>query len=245
VLVTRPAGQAERLCELLVAAGAEVERLPAIEILDPEDPDRLNALVDRLDEFQLAIFVSANAVHHGLPLILARRAWPPDLKIAAVGPTSGKAVAQYGLAIAHVPEHEFSSEGLLALAALQDMQGAHVIIFRGNGGRSRLYDTLTTRGARVEYAEVYRRRCPAADPQAMLELLQPGRLDVITIASNETLENLVAMAGPAGRSLLLEKRLIVPGQRQIARARELGFRQAPIVAGNASDEAFVAALEKL
>jgi len=79
----------------------------------------------------------------------------------------------------------------------------------------------------------------------MLDLLQPGRLDVITVASNETLENLVTMAGPAARHLLLEKRLIVPGQRQVACARELGFIHTPIVAGNAGDDTFVAALDKL
>jgi uroporphyrinogen-III synthase len=245
VLVTRPAGQADPLCKLLEAAGASVERLPAIEILEPDDTDRLDALVERLDKFQLAIFVSANAVHHGLPVILTRRAWPTGLAIATVGPTSGQAVAQYGLTLTYVPVHEYSSEGLLALEALQDMRGRRVIIFRGNGGRSKLYDTLTARGASVEYAEVYRRRCPETDPQAMLDLLQPGRLDVITVASNETLENLVTMAGPAGLPLLLEKRLIVPGQRQVAFARELGFRQAPIVAENAGDEAFVAALERM
>ena len=145
----------------------------------------------------------------------------------------------------YVPEHEFSSEGLLALEALQDMRDKRVIIFRGNGGRSKLYDTLTARGAGVEYAKVYRRRCPNADQPAMLDLLQPGRLDVITAASNETLENLFAMAGPAGQHLLCEKLLIVPGQRQVTRARELGFKQTPVVAENASDEAIVAALEKL
>jgi uroporphyrinogen-III synthase len=245
VLVTRPAGQADRLCELLESAGATVERLPAIEILDPADHDRLKALVERLDDFQLAVFVSANAVHHGLPLILGQRSWPPELKIAAVGPTSGKAVAHYGVMLSHVPEHEFSSEGLLALEALQDMQGERVVIFRGNGGRSKLCEVLTARGAKVEYAEVYRRRCPEVDPQTMLALLQPGRLDAITAASNETLENLVTMAGPDGLPLLQEERLIVPGQRQVVRARELGFRRPPLVAGNAGDEAFVRALEKL
>ena len=245
VLVTRPAGQADRLCELIEANGWDVERLPAIEITEPQDTAALEAMVSRLDEFDLAVFVSANAVHKGLDYFLSKRDWPANLEIAAVGPTSGAAVEQHGLSVSHVPVHEFSSEGLLALDALQAMADRKVVIFRGNGGRSKLYDALTARGAQVEYAEVYSRRCPAVDPESVKGLLSPGHIDVITAASNETLENLFTMVGEEGRRRLKEKLLVVPGQRQVACAERLGFRKTPVVADNASDEAIVAALKSL
>ena len=225
--------------------GWQAERLPAIEIREPENTAVLEALVTRLDEFQLAVFVSVNAVHRGLDFFLSRRDWPETLKIAAVGPTSGSAVEQHGQTVAYIPEQEFSSEGLLALNELQDMHGQRAVIFRGNGGRSKLYDTLTERGAEVEYAEVYSRRCPSADPAAMHRLLEPGYLDIVTAASNETLENLFTMAGETGQLLLKEKLLVVPGQRQVVCAERLGFKQAPLVADNASDEAIIAVLKAL
>jgi uroporphyrinogen-III synthase len=245
VLVTRPAGQADLLCSMIEAAGGTAVRLPAIEIHAPENISQLESMVAELDSFQLAVFVSANAVHKGMKFILARRQWPAGVKIAAVGPTSTSAVEHYGLSVDYVPEHEFSSEGLLATDSLQDMRGKRVIIFRGNGGRSKLYDSLTARGAEVVYAEVYRRTCPVIDYQTMLAVLQQENLDVIIIASNETLQNLCHMAGPQGLPILREKLLLVPGQRQLELAEQLGFTKAPIVAGNASDEAMVAALEKI
>jgi uroporphyrinogen-III synthase len=245
VLVTRPAGQADRLCSLIEAAGGEAVRLPAIEIHAPEDIPLLESMVAELETFQLAVFVSANAVHKGMEFILARRQWPAGVKIAAVGPTSTRAIEHYGLAVDCVPEHEFSSEGLLAIDTLQDMQGKRVIIFRGNGGRSKLYDSLTARGAEVVYAEVYRRTCPVIGFQTMLDLLQQENLDVVIAASNETLQNLCHMAGPQGLPILRGKLLLVPGQRQLELAEQLGFTRTPVVAGNASDEAFMEALEKI
>ena len=245
VLVTRPAGQADRLCALIEAAGFEAVRLPAIEIHGPEDTSELESMVTGLDRFDLAVFVSANAVHRGMEFILARRRWPAGVRIAAVGPTSNRAVEQYGLSVDYVPDHEFSSEGLLAVDELQDMRGKRVVIFRGNGGRSKLYDTLTARGAEVVYAEVYRRTCPVIDFQTMLDLLQQEGLEVVIAASNETLQNLCHMAGPRGLPLLRGKLLLVPGQRQVELAEQLGFTRTPVVAGNASDEAFIEALEKI
>jgi len=124
------------------------------------------------------------------------------------------------------------------------MHGKKVVIFRGKGGRSKLYDSLTARGAEVEYAEVYQRTCPVIEFQTMLDLLGEGNLDVITVASNESLQNLFHMAGPRGQPLLREKLLLVPGQRQLVLAEQLGFTKTPIVADNASDEAFINALNK-
>jgi len=244
VLVTRPADQAGPLCALIEAAGGKALRQPAIEIHPLADNQPLQALAAGLDSFQLAVFVSANAVNAGLAFMLAQRDWPGSVKIAAVGPTSASAIARHGLALEYVPEREFSSEGLLALDALQDMHGQRVLIFRGNGGRSKLYEVLTARGAVVEYAEVYRRTRPDPDPRSLLPYWQPGAVDVVAVNSNETLENLFAMAGPQGQDLLRGMQLLVPGPRQVACAEQLGFRLPPIVAENASDEAVLAALRQ-
>ena len=245
VLVTRPTGQADRLCSMIGAAGFEAVRLPAIEIHPPEDIHKLESVVAQLETFQLAVFVSANAVHRGMAFILERRTWPAGVQLAAVGPTSVHAIEHYGLSVDYVPEYEFSSEGLLAMNALQGMRGKKIVIFRGNGGRSKLYDSLTLRGAEVVYAEVYRRTCPVINFQTMLDVLQQDDLDIITVASNETLKNLYHMAGSQGQPVLREKLLVVPGRRQLALAGQLGFTREPVVAGNASDEAFMETLKKI
>jgi uroporphyrinogen-III synthase len=245
VLVTRPVDQAERLCRLIEAAGGTAVRLPAIEILDPLDTSRLETVTATLSSYDLAVFVSVNAVRKGLDFITARGAWPVNVRIATVGARSAQALEPYGLAVDLVPQHQFNSEALLALDELQDMSDRRVLIFRGNGGREQLFETLTGRGATVEYAEVYRRACPVVDATSLLPHWQPGALDVITITSNETLRNLFDMAGAAGQPLLRQLPLVVVSRRQALLAERLGFSQAVRVADNASDEALVAALCQL
>jgi uroporphyrinogen-III synthase len=105
VLVTRPAGQAARLCGLLEAAGHVCIRLPAIEILEASDNYRLEAVTDALEDYDLAIFVSINAVKMGVEFILNHRDWPASTRIATVGASSAEALLQYGLYVNLLPEH--------------------------------------------------------------------------------------------------------------------------------------------
>ena len=244
ILVTRPAGQAIHLGGLLEAAGHEAISLPSIEILEPADNYRLEALADTLEEYDLAVFVSVNAVRMGVEFILNQRDWPESTRIATVGASSAEALLPYGLSVDLMPEHQYNSEALLALDELQDMSGQCVVIFRGNGGREVLRDTLLARGADVDYVEVYQRACPVVNVQRMQTLLQPDFLDCITITSNEALQNLYAMAGPEGQPLLVRIPLVVIGPRQAMLAQQLGFVQPPVIAANASDEAVVAAIQQ-
>jgi len=85
VLVTRPAEQAEGLCAALEEQGAKVFRFPVIEIREPGDTTVLQGLLARLNEFDLAVFISANAVNRGLPRALAQGRFPAHLRVAAVG----------------------------------------------------------------------------------------------------------------------------------------------------------------
>ncbi len=242
VLVTRPADQSEPLCQLIAAAGGEALRLPALEIRDLPDVSHLETVVATLESYDLAVFISVNAVNRGMEFIRARRDWPARVKVATVGASSAQALARYGLTVDLVPVHQFNSEALLALDELQDMSGRRVVIFRGNGGRDVLRDVLVERGANVEYVEVYRRACPVIDPGAIAHYWQPGAVDLITITSNESLQNLHVMAGPPGQPLLREMRLVVISERQTVLAVELGFKHRPLVAANASDEAILAVL---
>ena len=74
-MVTRPAHQAARLCELIRAAGGEALAFPVLEIAPVEDAAPVRALLARRDEFDIALFVSSNAgdlaaalgVEHGVP----------------------------------------------------------------------------------------------------------------------------------------------------------------------------------
>jgi uroporphyrinogen-III synthase len=244
VLVTRPADQAGPLCRLIVKAGGEALRLPTLEIRDPDPRDaaRLIAVIKSLESYELAVFISVNAVTRGMKFIQAQRVWPATVKVATVGASSAQALARCGLAVDLVPAHQFNSEALLALEKLRDMRGKRVVIFRGNGGRDVLRDVLIERGAEVDYVEVYRRVCPVIDPGDIAHYWQPGAVDLITVTSNESLQNLYKMAGPQGQPLLREMQLVVISPRQAVLAAELGFSHKPLVTANAGDEAILTVL---
>lgn len=237
VVVTRPAGQTAHMAALVRAAGGEPVLFPALEILDVEDLQPLAALVDRLDAFDLAIFVSANAVNKALDLVHARRAWPVALRVATVGRGSERELQRCGFAAVIAPAARFDSEGLLDLPELKQVEGKRVVIFRGAGGRELLGATLAARGAAVEYAECYRRGRPQADPAPLLALRARRALDAFTVTSSEGLANLNAMLGETGRPCLHETPLFAPHARIAAAARALDVQT--VVQTEPGDEGLV------
>ncbi len=223
IVVTRPAHQADALASLIRAAGGEAIMFPVIEIRDAEDTGPLHAVIDVLDKFDVAVFVSPNAVSKAMTAITARRRLPPGLAIAAVGPGSVRELARFGVGEVIVPSARFDSEALLELPQLGELRGKRVVVFRGDGGRELLGDTLQARGARVEYVECYRRGRPALDPAPLLDAWKGNRLAAVTVTSSQGLRNLFLMAGEAGQAPLAKTPLFVPHPRIAQTGRELGI----------------------
>jgi len=233
IVVTRPAAQAGGLIEGIRAAGGMPVAFPVLEILDAADRGPLDAVLDRLDDFDIAIFISPTAVDKAMNLIRARRELPAHLRVAAIGKGSARELARFGVTGVIVPQGRFDSEGLLALPDFADVAGRRVVVFRGEGGRELLGDTLTARGARVEYAECYRRARPDSDAQALLRLWARGGIDAIVVTSSEGLRNLFDMVGRLGQQWLRRTPVFVPHERIAAAGRELGL--ASVVVTEAGD----------
>jgi uroporphyrinogen-III synthase len=223
VLITRPAAQAEELCRRIEEVGGEALRFPTLEIRDPMDVAPLQALAERLGTFDFVVFISANAVSRGLPWLSPEGRLPGSVRVAAIGASTARELEQRGVRVDLVPEAGFDSEALLALEPLRSVGGQHVLIVRGEGGRALLAEVLSERGARVEYAQVYRRARTGADPGWVLERARSERLHALTSTSNESLNNLLDMIDEKRRSWLLRIPLFVIGCRQRALALELGF----------------------
>jgi len=243
IVVTRPREQAHGLAQRITQSGGVVFPVPAIEIADVQDPERLLSLIDRLDAFDLAIFVSPTAVAKATKLIRQRRgdrAWPARLAVAAIGGGSRRALEQFGFDTVLAPSVHADSEALLDMAELSSMSGRQVVIFRGDGGRELLGEGLRARGAEVTYAECYRRGRPQTDCAPLLMAWARGEVHAVTVSSGEGLANLHEMLGERGQHWLRSTPLFVPHARILRSAEQLGIRELR-VAGT-SDEAVVHAL---
>lgn len=244
VLVTRPAHQAEPLCQLIEEAGGKPVRFPAMEIVAAEHSDALKALVRQLSDFDIAIFISPNAVQKAVNLVRSYGEFPASLRIAAVGRGSARALEKQGLKVDIFPATRFDSEALLAMDEMRDVSAKRIIIFRGEGGREMLAETLKARGAKVEYAEVYQRVMPEADATHLMRAWAHGDIHIVTVTSSESLRNLYDMLGQLGRRWLQQTPLVVVSERTAELAKELGFKKYPIVAERASDDAIVDAVRQ-
>ena len=227
IVVTRPLAQAGALADMIAQAGGEAVVFPLLEIGPAPDPAPLVDAVAGISAYSLAVFISPNAVDYSLPQILARGPWPAELTPAAVGQGTVRALLAHGVAGTVAPTERFDSEALLALPELQAacVAGKRVAIFRGNGGRELLADTLSERGALVDCVPCYSRSAPAGGAEPLLARWREGRLDALTVSSSEGLRHLVDMLDAAGRERLAKTPVFVPHERIAENAATLGLQK--------------------
>ncbi len=240
IIVTRPPRQAEGLAAAIEARGGSAECIPVMVVEAAPMDAVLAGVIERLDDFSLAFFVSANAVTYGLAAVQQRRSWPHTLKVATVGPGSERALHKAGFDRVIAPDSGFDSESVLALPefAAEAVKGKGVVIFRGNGGRDLLGDTLMKRGASVAYAACYQRQVPQVGAERLLALADSA--DAIVLTSSEGVGNVAAMLGEAVSRLHVVP-VICSHPRIAARARAAGFQT--VVETTPGDDGLIEGME--
>jgi uroporphyrinogen-III synthase len=241
VLVTRPELQAMPLCRLLQAQGASTLRLAAVEIKALGDRRALAAQLGILENFDVIIFTSANAVRFGASFLEQKR----DLTLAAIGPATARALNLAGYRVAIQPGESFDTDGLLTHPRLEHVAGHRILMIKGVDGRQALQQELTRRGATVVSADVYERARAipgAAALAAVHERFAAGEMHVITATSLEIGRNLLDMATPELRVEFERVHWLVPGERIGAGLRELGMQAPLLQAESAEDHDLVTAL---
>lgn len=233
ILLTRPQMQAEKLSQKLEKHGYKAIIFPTISIVSNPDKQALKEITTNLKQYDMAIFISPNAVTHIAPWI---KLFPSHVEIFAIGPGTAKTIEEQNWGIAKYPE-QYNSEGLLKLPQLQMIKDKIILVCRGQGGDTKLIETLRTRQATVVEAIVYQRQLSSPEQLPLL-----ANIDRIVCTSQETLHNLVQLFGPQHWQQLRNKLLIVSSKRLQDLARSLGFTVQPILAKDASDEAILATL---
>ncbi len=182
--ITRPEAQAAPQISRAIELGAQPVPMPLIVIRPTADTDPVDAVLDRLDEFDWLIFTSANGVD-----AFFHRLWETGrdtrslgkIRCAAIGPSTADALAEFRVRADVVPD-EYRAESLAA-ALVPLVAGQRVLWPRANRGRDVLPNELTAAGAIVEQVVVYENVDSADLPANVLAAIESGQLDWIALSS--------------------------------------------------------------
>ena len=214
VLVTRPRGQGDALCASIAEHGgiAEPLALMAIEAVEPDAT--LQATLQQVADFSILIFISRNAVEHGMSLLArAGVGIPSQVRVAAVGRASADALRRHGLRNVVFPEGVSNSEALLECSLLKQVKDCRILIFRGQDGRELLAQTLRRRGAQVDYAEVYRRIATEIDVVPVVHRWVKAPRSVLVLTSEGGAELLLERLPGTMREELFSRPVVVLSER--------------------------------
>ena len=159
VVLTRPEAHSQRLALALSEQGFESLVMPLMTVQPIADSEL--APIPDLIEGTVCIFISANAVHFGLPHIASALAERENTVLIAVGQRTQGALQEAGYAA--MTTHQADTEGLLALPALAAGALEQAVVVKGEGGRELLASELRARGVVVREWCGYRRCWPAVD----------------------------------------------------------------------------------
>ena len=238
LVLTRPVGQSMRLAELLGQRVPDLHliHLPLLSIVPnekSEDSQKLQKLVEQTD---LAIFVSPNAIECGMRLL--KTAWPKSVAIAVVGGGSAEALDRREIAIAngyHVyfPKNpaNWDSEGLWSeLNQVEsDWRGKKILFLRGTGGREWLSEQFVSHGAQITQFETYR-RVPLSKEAAAWQSLKKvsPRQSACLLTSSEAVHHLAHYLKEQkdwGGDWLTLAKIICSHPRIVETAKSEGFKK--------------------
>jgi uroporphyrinogen III methyltransferase/synthase len=195
VVVTRPRAQAQAFASLLEEAGATVLLVPTIVIEPPASWEPLDRALDRIDDYQWAVFTSVNGVEmtrrrleergRGAGVLRGRR-------LAAIGPATAGVLRDLGLEPEVVPE-EYVAEGLAESLRGLIRPGERVLLARAADTRDVLVRELEAAGALVEEVPAYRTRPAHEDAEELRRALDAGRVDVVTFTSSSTVRHFTGL----------------------------------------------------
>ncbi len=221
VVVTRTRAQASKLIEKLEALGACCYEIPTIKI----EPLKENALkaVNMLSEFDWVVFTSENGVR-----IFFEALWDSgrdlrafaEVKVAAIGSATKKALEKLGIRADLIPEKDFTQEGLVEEFAKQDLKNKAVLIPRAKEAREHLIEKLKEMGARVEVVPIYETK-PCEESKEILEKVLSEGIDLVTFTSSSTVKNFFKLCD--NKELLKEVVFASIGPITSSTLREFGF----------------------
>ncbi|MEW6041213.1 MAG: uroporphyrinogen-III C-methyltransferase [Elusimicrobiota bacterium] len=198
IINTRSRHQASELSDQLVALGAEVLELPAIEIRPVGKNSGLRKEIDKIKQYDWIIFTSANGVMSFFKLFMClikdvRKLG--HIRIGSIGPGTTSEIAKYGIR-ADVTAKQAVAEGLIKeLESVDKWKNKKVLIPRAEKGRDVLPAALKKLGAKVNVVKAYTTVMPSHTALNVLNDILNDKYDLISFSSSSTFENFIRLMG--------------------------------------------------
>ena len=270
ILVTRPRDQAEPLVQKIIQAGGIPLLFPLLEIAPVLDAKTLHAQVSRLSQFNLAVFISPNAVKYGVTAIRAAGDLPCPLANMGIEPLGARSAdgrqlpqsAGFASNVSLPPALKIATIGQGSAQALHELGIAHVIAPTerfDSEGLLALPELQNVAGWRVMIfrgdsgrellGDTLRSRGATVEyaacyqrskPQWGISELLDASPDAITVTSSEALKYLWQMLGDAQSDNISGIPLFVPHKRIAELAHQQGWKRVQLT--GAGDEGLLSAL---
>ena len=203
ILVTRAAEKSAALADQLAALGAEVEQLPAIELVPVEQNGVFREAIREIPNTDWLFFTSPEGLGRFAALLKPYRKdlrWLSGCRIGAIGPKTASAIEAAGLHVDFVPK-QFSQEGILATLPRRVLRGKRALILSAEGSRDVLEKGLRARGMRVTKVPIYRAVIPKQMTRELIRILR-ARLDLVTVTSASCVDHLFHALNAVGKRRL-------------------------------------------
>ena len=250
VVVTRPASNGQRLFDRVVKRGYHALWWPAFDIGAAPDAERARKTLARLADYQLAIFVSAQAVQ-GVRMLLAG-AWPAETLIGAVGASTRAAIEadlrpDPSLVVAAAEDDQQSgSEAFWRAWLATGHRARRVLVLRAEDGRSWLSERFSENGAQVDPIAVYTRHSHSLAPgelQKLQEWIADNKKPTIIFSSTEAVESLDRQVDSTARAWLRAGTAIACHPRIADQLLSNGYKR--VVDATFDDDSIIATLESI
>jgi uroporphyrinogen-III synthase len=227
VLVGRARHQAGALSGELRRLGATVLEIPFIEIRKPRSYKPLDSALKNLERYDWLVLTSVNGVEamwerlHRLGLTNRNL---KNLRIAAIGPATSKAIEQCGIKVNVVPK-EYVAESVVR-SLRRRVDGKRVLLVRAKVARDIIPRELRKAGAHVDVVEAYETVVPKSSRARLRSVLRNlrRRPHVITFTSSSTVRNFVGLMGRRSAVVLDGISLASIGPVTSSTLRDFGFR---------------------
>ncbi|KZN63169.1 hypothetical protein N473_17215 [Pseudoalteromonas luteoviolacea CPMOR-1] len=208
--ITRPQGKGEALATELAKSHLSALCTPVLKLCSVQaSPQQLLSACDA----DILIFISQDAVLNFASQIQADGlSLPSTCQIFAVGTQTADTVSEYLSRRAKVPKRQ-DSEGLMALAELEEVQDLSVVIIKGRGGRTHIAKTLKARGARLSTCNVYERIAVQSSSDDWLDLWRAAKIDGIVVTSNAAVDAIFNTQEAANQAWLQTCMYVVVSER--------------------------------